>query len=146
MPRLPLRTRGRSDLAVKLHVEPLEERALLSAWHFAFGTPTSPVAPGYTGMVTFSSSDAQAGLPASYTFTAADAAAHTFSATLKTAGSQSITVKDATNAAAVGKRSAGTLASARITLRSTPAGMVSRTVRSEGTGSIACRASRAAPG
>jgi fibronectin type 3 domain-containing protein len=49
MLRLPLRTRRRSDAAVKLHVEPLEERALLSAWHFAFGTSTSPVAPGYTG-------------------------------------------------------------------------------------------------
>ena len=50
--------------------------------------------PGYTGTVTFSSSDVQAGLPASYTFTAADAGSHTFSATLKTAGTQSITVKD----------------------------------------------------
>ena len=42
--------------------------------------------------VTFGSSDAQAGLPASYAFTAADAGVHTFTATLKTAGSQSITV------------------------------------------------------
>ena len=50
---------------------------------------------GYTGTVTFSSSDVQAGLPASYTFTAADAGVHTFTATLKTAGTQSITVKDA---------------------------------------------------
>ena len=44
-------------------------------------------------------------------------------------------------AAAVGKRSAGTLASARITLRSTPSGTAARTVRSGGTGSIAWRAS-----
>jgi hypothetical protein len=29
----------------------LEERALLSAWHFGFVTPTSPVAPGYTGVL-----------------------------------------------------------------------------------------------
>ena len=43
--------------------------------------------------------------------------------------------------AAVGKRSAGALASARITLRSTPSGTVARTVRSGGTGSIAWRAS-----
>ena len=60
----------------------------------AFGNVTT----GYRGTVTFSSSDVQAGLPASYTFTATDAGSHTFSATLKTAGSQSITVKDTANA------------------------------------------------
>ena len=52
------------------------------------------VATGYTGTVFFSSSDVQAGLPASYTFTAADAGVHTFTATLRTAGTQSITVRD----------------------------------------------------
>src|SRR5262249_45202903 len=56
-------------------------------------------ATGYMGTVAFSSSDVQAGLPASYTFTAADAGVHSFSATLKTAGTQSITVKDAANSA-----------------------------------------------
>ena len=50
---------------------------------------------GYTGTVTFRSSDGQAALPASYTFTAADAGKHIFSATLKSAGTQSITVADA---------------------------------------------------
>ena len=50
MPRLPLRTRRRSASAIKLYVELLEERALLSAWHFDFGTPTSPVASGYIGV------------------------------------------------------------------------------------------------
>ncbi|MCE9560778.1 MAG: VCBS repeat-containing protein [Planctomycetes bacterium] len=54
------------------------------------------IATGYTGTVYFSSSDAQAGLPASYTFTAADAGVHTFTATLRTAGTQSITARDAT--------------------------------------------------
>jgi hypothetical protein len=53
------------------------------------------VATGYTGTVYFSSSDVQAGLPASYTFTAADAGTHTFTATLKTAGLQTITTRDA---------------------------------------------------
>ncbi|MFO1064390.1 MAG: VCBS repeat-containing protein [Pirellulales bacterium] len=53
----------------------------------------------YTGTVTFSSSDAQAGLPTSYTFTATDAGVHSFAATLKTAGAQSITVKDSSGAA-----------------------------------------------
>jgi hypothetical protein len=50
----------------------------------------------YTDTVRFSSSDVQAGLPAIYTFTAADGGVHTFSATLKTAGTQSITVTDLT--------------------------------------------------
>ena len=36
------------------------------------------IATGYTGTIYFSSSDVQAGLPASYTFTAADAGVHTF--------------------------------------------------------------------
>jgi hypothetical protein len=56
----------------------------------AFGN----VATGYTGTVTFGSSDPIAALPANYTFTAADAGVHTFTATLKRAGSQSITVTD----------------------------------------------------
>ena len=66
-----------------------------------FGNWTS----SYVGTVTFSSSDVQAGLPASYTFTAADAGSHTFSATLKTAGSQSITVRDSVTASALGTQS-----------------------------------------
>lgn len=52
------------------------------------------VATGYTGTIFFSSSDVQAGLPASYTFTVADAGVHAFSATLRTAGTQSIAVRD----------------------------------------------------
>jgi subtilisin-like proprotein convertase family protein len=52
------------------------------------------VATGYTGTVHFTSSDPLAGLPADYTFTAADAGTHTFSTTLTTAGAQSLTVAD----------------------------------------------------
>jgi probable HAF family extracellular repeat protein len=52
-------------------------------------------ATGYTGTVYFTSSDPQAGLPSAYTFTTADAGAHPFSAALKTAGTQSVTVTDA---------------------------------------------------
>ncbi len=48
----------------------------------------------YTGTVVFSSSDIQAGLPASYAFTAADAGSHTFSVALRTAGLQSFTMRD----------------------------------------------------
>ncbi len=54
------------------------------------------IATGYTGTIYFSSSDVQAGLPASYTFTAADAGVHSFSITLKTAGIQSVTARDST--------------------------------------------------
>ncbi len=50
---------------------------------------------GFTGTVQFSSTDAQAGLPSSYTFTSADKGSHTFSVTLKTAGSQTVTASDA---------------------------------------------------
>lgn len=74
----------------------------------AFGN----VSTGYTGTVTFSSSDAKAGLPANYTFTSTDAGVHTFSATLKTAGVQSITVKDATSTTVVGTQSGITVTGA----------------------------------
>jgi hypothetical protein len=52
------------------------------------------VATGYRGTVHFTSTDASAGLPAHYTFTAADAGTHTFSLTLETVGSQSVTATD----------------------------------------------------
>jgi hypothetical protein len=50
--------------------------------------------PSYTGTVHFLSSDPQAGLPANYTFTPADAGTHTFLVSLKTAMSQTIWVTD----------------------------------------------------
>src|SRR5262249_5813652 len=56
----------------------------------AFNNPPT----AYTGTVHFTSSDRQASLPANYTFTSADNGVHTFSTTLKTAGSQSITAAD----------------------------------------------------
>ena len=48
----------------------------------------------YTGTLHFTTTDRQAVLPADYTFRAADAGVHTFSATLKTAGTQSFTATD----------------------------------------------------
>ena len=56
------------------------------------------IATGYAGSIYFSSSDVQAGLPASYTFTAADAGVHSFTATFRTAGIQSLTARDASGA------------------------------------------------
>ena len=50
--------------------------------------------PGYVGKVGFTSSDPGATLPKAYTFKAGDAGVHTFSLTLATAGTQTITVKD----------------------------------------------------
>ncbi len=52
-------------------------------------------ASGFTGAIQFSSSDLKAGLPESYSFVASDAGRKSFTATLKTAGLQSITVKNA---------------------------------------------------
>lgn len=60
---------------------------------------------GYTGAVHFTSSDSQAGLPTDYAFTAADGGVHTFSATLKTAGTQSLTATDTQTASVTGAES-----------------------------------------
>jgi hypothetical protein len=57
--------------------------------------PYGNVATGYTGTVHFASSDAAATLPANYTFTSNDQGAHAFNVTFMTAGSQSVTVSDA---------------------------------------------------
>lgn len=55
------------------------------------------VVTGYTGTVHFTSTDPQAVLPPNYTFTSSDGGSHTFSATLKTAGGQTISAVDTTN-------------------------------------------------
>jgi uncharacterized delta-60 repeat protein len=64
--------------------------------------PYGNVATGYTGTVQFSSSDPLASLPANYTFTAADAGVHTFSATLNTVGTESLTATDTLNSSITG--------------------------------------------
>jgi len=48
----------------------------------------------YVGTVHFANTDAQAVLPADYTFTAGDAGVHAFTATLKTAGLETLTMTD----------------------------------------------------
>jgi hypothetical protein len=76
-------------------------------------TASGTTATGYTGpTVHFTSSDPQAVLPADYTFTAADQGVHTFSATLKTAGAQSLTVTDTTTASLTGSATGITVAPA----------------------------------
>ncbi len=64
----------------------------------AFGN----VATGYLGTAHFTSSDGAAALPANYAFTAGDAGAHTFSATLKTAGTRALTATDTVTASLTG--------------------------------------------
>ena len=65
----------------------------------------SHVVPGYRGRVHFTSSDSAATLPADYTFTAADAGSHTFSVTLKTAGTSSVTATDTVTGTITGTQS-----------------------------------------
>jgi hypothetical protein len=62
-------------------------------------------ATSYRGTVHFTSSDSQAGLPADYTFAVGDNGTHMFMATLKTAGTQSITATDTGNASLSGTQS-----------------------------------------
>src|SRR5207249_4455803 len=62
------------------------------------------ITTGYTGTVRFTSSDTQAVLPGNYIFTSADAGRHTFSATLKTAGTQSLTAADTVTSAITGSQ------------------------------------------
>jgi uncharacterized repeat protein (TIGR03803 family) len=59
--------------------------------------PDLTVNTGYTGSIHFTSSDSRAALPADYTFQSSDQGVHTFTATLYTAGSQSITGTDTSN-------------------------------------------------
>jgi hypothetical protein len=69
--------------------------------------PFGQTAVGYTGTVTFSSSDGEAVLPGDYSFTAADAGMHTFAraTTLFSAGSQTVTATDTGTAALTGSAS-----------------------------------------
>jgi len=62
---------------------------------------------GYRGTVHFSSSDGQALLPANYAFTSADGGIHTFSGavTLKTVGTQTVTVTDIATPSLTGTQS-----------------------------------------
>ena len=66
-------------------------------------------ASGYVGIVHFTSSDADVALPANYQFVASDVGTRTFSATLRTAGSRSITVTDTVNASITGTQAAITV-------------------------------------
>src|SRR5262249_18358598 len=59
-------------------------------------------AQSYMGTVTFTGTDPKEMLPANYKFTSADLGVHTFSATLRTAGSQFLTATDTVTASITG--------------------------------------------
>jgi beta-lactamase superfamily II metal-dependent hydrolase len=65
--------------------------------------------PGYTGTVHFTSSSAGA-LPSDYTFVGGDSGAHTFSVTLTSNGSQTITATDTVTASITGTANTSVLA------------------------------------
>jgi hypothetical protein len=77
------------------------------------------IATGYTGTIHFTSSDTKAVLPANYTFTAADAGVHSFSATLKTAGSKTVTAADTVTATLTAKATVTVVAAAATHLKVT---------------------------
>jgi hypothetical protein len=84
-------------------------------------------ASGYTGTVHFTSSDAQAVLPADYTFTSADAGQHQFTLTLKTAGSQTVTATDTVTSTLTGNQTVTISASSATTLAITGPGTAKAT-------------------
>jgi hypothetical protein len=85
---------------------------------------TGGTATGYRGTVHFTSSDRQAVLPANYTFTAGDNGVHSFSATLKTAGSRTITATDTVTSTITGKQTVTVTAAAlsKLFVRGFPSG------------------------
>ncbi len=67
--------------------------------------PYGNVATGYTGTVSFSSTDAKAVLPANYPFGTSNVGTQNFSVTFETSGTQSITVTDTSTASIAGSAS-----------------------------------------
>ena len=65
----------------------------------------SNIATGYVGTVKLTSSDTQAALPSVYQFTSSDAGAHSFSVTLITTGTQSVTATDTATSSITGLQS-----------------------------------------
>lgn len=66
--------------------------------HLAVLNKDGSPATGYTGTVTFTSTDAVAYLPPQYAFSAADAGGHDFLTTLNTSGMQTVTSTDTADA------------------------------------------------
>ena len=75
----------------------------------------------FSGTVHFTSSDAQASLPADFTFAAADAGRHTFPVTLKTAGLQTVTASASATLTGTGGFSVSPAAASVCSVLDTPA-------------------------
>jgi predicted outer membrane repeat protein len=69
-------------------------------------------AVGYTGTVHFTSGDGQAVLPGDYTYVSGDGGVRTFSATLMTSGSQSLTATDTASSSITGSQTGIAVSSA----------------------------------
>src|SRR5262249_42068803 len=80
--------------------------------------PFGNLATGSAATLFRSSSDAQASLPANYTFTSSDGGVHSFTATLKTAGAESLTATDAANLTATANLTVGAAAATALQLAS----------------------------
>ncbi len=79
-------------------------------------------ATGYLGSVHFTSSDGGATLPGNYAFLAGDAGSHTFSATLTTAGAQTVTATDTVTSSTAGSHGITVDPAAAASFTLTPAG------------------------
>jgi hypothetical protein len=89
-------TFGATHLSVTASTDPVTAGTPFTVTVTALDANDNPVS-NYQGTVRFRSTDAQASLPARYTFTAADNGVHTFTVTLATAGRRSIIVTDTAN-------------------------------------------------
>jgi hypothetical protein len=82
-----------------------ETAGVMSSFTVTAEDPYGNIDSSYTGTIAFTSSAAQATLPAAYTFTSSDAGVHTFSASLQTAGTQSLTATDTVKSSVTGTQS-----------------------------------------
>ncbi|MFH1473640.1 MAG: hypothetical protein ABIE55_01980 [Candidatus Aenigmatarchaeota archaeon] len=92
-------TRVGTSVAARLKVvtaSKLKAGSTLSVTVFAYDN-SGRIDSGYTGTVSFASTDAKAILPETYTFNTADNGYKIFTMKLKTAGSQKVTVEDKVN-------------------------------------------------
>jgi hypothetical protein len=90
-----------SKLGVTGITSPATAGAAVSLTVTAYDT-YSNLTPTYTGTIHFTTTDAQAALPADYAFTATDAGRHTFSVTFKTAGTQAVRATDTAHGSITG--------------------------------------------
>jgi hypothetical protein len=97
----------RTPAAIRLVVEPPITIGARTPFHVTARAldPEGNVDRSYAGTVHFSSTDGQATLPANYAFTLKDDGAHTFSVTLGTLGSQTITATDTATGSIKGQAS-----------------------------------------